>query len=40
MRKLSIAGNTTVFKTPAISKIVHLALVKVVPNSVILKLIK
>ena len=40
MRKLSIAGNTTIFKTPAISKIVHLALVKVVPNSVILKLIK
>ena len=40
MRKLSIPGNTTIFKTPAISKIVHLALVKVVPNSVILKLIK
>ena len=40
MRKLSIAGNTTIFKTPTISKIVHLALVKVVPNSVILKLIK
>ena len=40
MRKLSIAGNTTIFKTPAISKIAHLALVKVVPNSVILKLLK
>ena len=40
MRKLSIPGNTTIFKTPAISKIVHLALVKVVPNSFILKLIK
>ena len=40
MRKSSIADNTTVFKTSAISKVVHLALVKVVSNSVILKLIK
>ena len=28
MRKLSIAGNTAVFKTPVKSKVVHLALVK------------
>ena len=40
MRKSSIADNATVFKTSAISKVVHLALVKVVSNSVILKLIK
>ena len=38
MRNLSIAGKITVFKTLAISKIVHLALVKVIPNSVILEL--
>ena len=38
MRSLSIAGKFTVFKTLAISKIVHLALVKVIQNSVILEL--
>ena len=38
MRNLSIAGKITIFKTLAISKIVHLALVKVIPNSVILEL--
>ena len=36
MRNLSIAGKITVFKTLAISKIVHLALRKVIPNSIIL----
>ena len=40
MRNLSIAGKITVFKTLAISKIVHLALVKVIPNSVIFELDK
>ena len=35
MRDLSIAGKITVFKTLAISKIVHLALVKTIPNSII-----
>ena len=40
MRNLSIADKITVFKTYAISKIVHLALVKVIPNSVILQLYK
>ena len=40
MQNLSIAGNITVFKTFAISKIVHLALVKLIPNSVILDKIK
>ena len=29
---LSIAGKIAVFKTLAISKIVHLALVKIIPN--------
>ena len=38
MRDLSIAGKITVFKTLAISKIVHFALVKVIPNSVIYEL--
>ena len=40
MRALYIAGKITVFKTLAISKIVHLALVKVIPNSVSLELDK
>ena len=40
MRALYIAGEITVFKTLAISKIVHLALVKVIPNSVSLELDK
>ena len=40
MRNLSIASKITLFKILAISKIVHLALVKVIPNSVILKLDK
>ena len=40
MRNLYIAGKITAFKTLAITKIVHLALVKVIPNSVILKLDK
>ena len=34
MGNLYIAGKITVFKTLAISKIVHLALVKVIPSSV------
>ena len=37
MRNLSIAGKITVFKTVAMSKIVRLALVKLVPNSIILE---
>ena len=37
MQNLSIAGNITVFNTIAISKIVHLASAKVIPNSVILE---
>ena len=36
--KISIAGKITVFRTLAQSKIVHLALVKVIPNSFILEL--
>ena len=40
MRDLSIAGKITVFKTLAISKIVHLALVKTIPNSIIQELNK
>ena len=40
MRYLSVAGKITVFKTLAISKIVRLALVKVIPNSVIPELDK
>ena len=38
MRGLSIGGKITVFKTLAISKIVHLALVKTIPNSIIQEL--
>ena len=40
MRDLSIVGKITVFKTLAISKIVHLALVKTIPNSIIRELNK
>ena len=40
MRDLSIAGKITVFKILAISKIVHLALVKIIPNSIIQELNK
>ena len=40
MRNFSIAGKITVLKTLAISKIVHLALINVIPNSIILKLHK
>ena len=40
MRDLSIAGKITVFETLAISKIVHLALVKTIPNSIIQELNK
>ena len=40
MRDLSIASKITVFKTLAISKIVHLALVKTIPNSIIQELSK
>ena len=40
MIDLSIAGKITVFKTLAISKIVHLALVKTIPNSIIQELSK
>ena len=37
MRNLSIAGKIIIFKIFAISEIVHLTLVKVIPNSVILE---
>ena len=40
MRDLTIAGKITVFKTLAISKIVHLALVKTISNSIIQELSK
>ena len=40
MRDISILGKMTVFKTLAISKIIHLALVKTIPNSIIQKLNK
>ena len=40
MRDLSIAGKINAFKTLAISKIVHLALVKTIPNSIIKELNK
>ena len=40
MRDLSIPGKITVFKTLAISKIVHLALVKTITNSIIQELNK
>ena len=33
IRNISLASKSNVFKTLAISKIVHLALVKVIPNS-------
>ena len=39
-RNLSITGKITLFKTLAISKIVHLALVSIIPNSIILELDK
>ena len=40
MRNLSNEGKITVFKILSMSKIVHLALVKVITNSVILELDK
>ena len=40
MRNLSIASKITIFKTLAILKIVHLALVKVFSDSIILELDK
>ena len=40
MRNLFIACKITVFKTLVISKIVHLTLVKIIPNSIILDTIK
>ena len=40
MQNLSIVGKITLFKTLAISKKIHLALVKGIPNSVILELDK
>ena len=40
MWNLFIAGKITVFKTLTISKIVYIALVKVIPNLVIFKLDK
>ena len=40
MRNLSIVGKIIVFKTLAMSKIVHLALVKVIPDPIILELDK
>ena len=40
MKDFSIAGKITVFKTLAISKIVHLALVKTISNSIIQELNK
>ena len=40
MRDLSIAGKIAVFKTLEISKIVHFALVKTIPNSIIQELNK
>ena len=40
MQNLSIADQITLFKTLATSKIAHLALVKLIPNSIILKLVK
>ena len=40
MRDLSIAGKITVFKTLAISKIVHLGLEKTIPNLIIQELNK
>ena len=40
MRQLTIEGKVLIFKTLAISKIVHLALVKDVPSSTIAQLEK
>ena len=40
MRNLTIQGKITVFKTLAISKIVHLSLVTEVPNAIVLELNK
>ena len=40
MQNVSIAGKIAILKTLAISKIVHLALVMVIPNSDILELDK
>ena len=40
MRGLAVGGKVTVFKTLAISKIVHLALVKTIPNLIIQELNK
>ena len=40
MRDLTIAGKITVFKTLAISKIVHAALVKTITNSIVQELNK
>ena len=40
MRDFSIAGKITVFKTLAISKVVHLALSKTIPKSIIQELNK
>ena len=38
MRNISVAGKITVFKTLAISKIVHFALAETIPNSIIQEL--
>ena len=35
MRKLTLEGKITIFKSLAISKIVHLAIITKVPNTVI-----
>ena len=40
MRHLTLEGNTLIFKTLAISKVVHLALVNNVPSSTIAQLEK
>ena len=40
MRHLTLEGNTLIFKTFAISKVVHLALVNNVPSSAIAQLEK
>ena len=40
MRQLTIEGKSSIFKTLAISKVVHIALVKNVPSSTIAKLDK
>ena len=38
MRKLTLEGKITIFKSLAISKIVHLAIIAKVPNTVIKEL--